>query len=364
MSLLLDARNKSQQTSSSAEGGSGLELTLEDSPKPAPSSTAASSATEHARATTESARATGQTLFSAKSASLAASRPRINRNLLLALGGTAILLAGGAGYVWYAIQPARPVAVAPPARPAPQVPKHDLVPGIAATQAAAAKPASIAPAAQEAPPAPARPAPRVHRQPRPSPAMLVEQQQQEPLDPILSDAYLAYRSGKLDQAELAYQHAHRLDASNIDAILGLAVIAQRQGNDSLAAHYYAQALVLDPRNAVANAGMSALTSASNPESRLKALLNEQPNSTALHFALGNKYAEQGRWSEAQQSYFNAYRLEPGNPQLAYNLAISLDHLGQKQAAAQYYQRALQLDPQQSAGFSHQQISQRIADLTR
>lgn len=355
MSLLLDARNKSQQASPSPEGGSGLELTLEDTPKPAPSGTAAPSATEQARSA-------GQTLFSAKSANPVASRPRINRTLLLALGGSAILLAGGAGYVWYAIQPVRPVAVAPPARPAPQAPKHDLVPGI--TAVVAEKPAGVAPARQETVPAPARPAPKVHRQPRSSPAVLVEQQQQEPLDPILKDAYLAYRSGRFDQAELAYQHAHRLDASNIDAILGLAVLAQRQGNDSLAAHYYAQALVLDPRNAVANAGMSALSSEGIPESRLKALLNEQPNSTALHFALGNQYAEQGRWSEAQQSYFDAYRLEPGNPQLAYNLAISLDRLGQKQAAAQYYQRALELDPQQSAGFSHKQISQRIADLTR
>jgi Flp pilus assembly protein TadD len=102
----------------------------------------------------------------------------------------------------------------------------------------------------------------------------------------------------------------------------------------------------------------------NPESRLKTLLNDQPGSAALHFALGNRYAEQSRWGEAQQSYFNAYRLDPGNAQLAVNLAISLDHLGQKKSAAQYYQQALQLDPDQSAGFNHKQISQRIEDLTR
>lgn len=187
--------------------------------------------------------------------------------------------------------------------------------------------------------------------------------QDEPIDPMLNNAYLAYSGGKFDQAEQLYRKVNNLDARNMDAILGLAVIAQRRGEDNLAAHYYAQALALDPRNAVANAGVSALSTADNRESRLKTLLNEQPDSSTLYFALGNRYAEQSRWAEAQQAYFNAYKLESGNSQLAYNLAISLDRLGQKKTAAQYYQRALQLDPGQHAGFDHSQITQRIEALT-
>src|SRR5450759_5046257 len=117
------------------------------------------------------------------------------------------------------------------------------------------------------------------------------------------------------------------------------------------------------RNVAANAGMSALTTDDNRESRLKTLLNEQQNSSSLHFALGNYYAEQARWGEAQQAYFNGYRLEPDNAELAFNLAVSLDRLGQKKSAAQYYQRALQLDPEHNAGFDHAKISQRIEELT-
>ena len=139
--------------------------------------------------------------------------------------------------------------------------------------------------------------------------MLIEQHQEEPIDPILNNAYLAYRSGKFDQAQQLYRRALNLDSSNTDALLGLAVIAQRRGEDNLAAHYYAQVLALDPRNAVANAGMSALSNDDNRESRLKTLLNEQPDSSSLHFALGNYYAEQARWGEAQQAYFNAYKVD-------------------------------------------------------
>jgi Flp pilus assembly protein TadD len=193
--------------------------------------------------------------------------------------------------------------------------------------------------------------------------VLVEMHQDEPIDPILNNAYLAYSGGKFEQAQQLYNEVLRLDGRNIDAILGLAVIAQRRGEDNLAVHYYAQALALDPRNAVANAGMSALSTNDNRESRLKTLLNEQPDSSTLYFALGNRYAEQSRWAEAQQAYFNAYKLESNNAQLAFNLAISLDRLGQKKSAAQYYQRALQLDPGQHAGFDHSQITQRIEALT-
>jgi len=354
MSLLLDARKKSQQAQSSQGGDgshSGIELSLEAIPNSRSSPEVATS-TDHARIA-------GGNLFGAKSHASPFARTSINRNLLIALAGTVLLLTAGAGYVWYATQQPPPIASARPAKPAlaPTPPQNNLVPEIVSPQAALPKPASAARLAHAVHPAAKSPGSRKDN------PVLVEQHQDEPIDPILNQAYLAYRGGKFDQAHQLYREVNNLDARNMDAILGLAAIAQRRGEDSTAAHYYAQALSLDPRNAVANAGMSALTTDDNRESRLKTLLNEQQDSSALHFALGNRYAEQARWAEAQQAYFNAYRLEPNNAELAFNLAISLDRLGQKQSAAQYYQRALQLDPQQNAGFDHKQISQRIEDLT-
>jgi len=110
--------------------------------------------------------------------------------------------------------------------------------------------------------------------------------------------------------------------------------------------------------------MSTLSNNENYESRLKTLLREQGSSAALHFALGNLYAEQSRWGEAQQAYFNAYSLDSKNADLAFNLAVSLDHLGQGKLAAQHYQQSLQLDQSRSANFDRAKISQRIEDLLR
>ncbi|HEU0282194.1 MAG TPA: tetratricopeptide repeat protein, partial [Gallionella sp.] len=169
----------------------------------------------------------------------------------------------------------------------------------------------------------------------------------------------------LNEAQQFYLAMFKKDAQNPDALLGLAAIAQQHGENLEAAQYFSRVLILDPRNAVANAGMSALNANDDyNESRLKTLLREQGNSAALHFALGNLYAGQSRWSEAQQAYFNAYTLESGSAEFSFNLAVSLDHLGQEKLAAQHYQRAIQLDPSHSAGFDHAQISQRMQELAR
>ncbi len=159
-------------------------------------------------------------------------------------------------------------------------------------------------------------------------------------------AWQAYRNGDLSTAGHRYSEILKLDAKNRDALLGMAAIAQQQSRDDTAVHYYRQVLVLDPRDPVAHAGILSLLnpgSEAGAESRLKLLLAQQPQSSALHFTLGNLYAEESRWGDAQQSYFSASNLEPDNAQFAFNLAISLDHLGKGGLAAQHYRRALQLD---------------------
>jgi tetratricopeptide (TPR) repeat protein len=366
MSLLLDARKKSQLAKAGQDNPSGLELSLEPHPKPAsgPEATPPSNS-----ASDDKARTVGRNLFNAKSGSATFVRPGPNHNLMIAIGaGAIVFFAAGAGYVWYAIslgntQPSRAVNLAAMSQQkhvaAPVPPQNNLVPGIVSTEAAAPKQPRNA--------KPRHAARRIARTASPTAhtndTVHIERRMEEPINPLLNNAYLAYRDGNFEQSQQLYLKALNLDSNNTDALLGLGVIAQRHGEDNLAAHYYAQVLALDPRNAVANSGMSALSDDDNRESRLKTLLNEQQNSSSLHFALGNYYAEQARWSEAQQSYFDAYKLAPDHAELAFNLAVSLDRLGQNKSAAQYYRRALQLDPQNHAGLDHTKISQRIEELT-
>ena len=420
MSLLLDARKKAELALQQADGrnkASSFELSLEDaaprsgaagsdtgllgatSPPGVTSPAAPSGAAAHAG----NQRAAGENLFKAKAAP-AHARMRLGFIPIVLICGVILAAAGGA-YVWHEISPASP-ALTPPTqstRPAPVTPSPLLA--VAATtaqnadihntvmQGASEEAAPVMPDATGAPLSPKRQQ-RISKKSQKksvasrsvtkmrqateegtasddSRAIKIQHRPARPaLDPALLTAYQAYQSGDFATADQHYRAVLQRDANNRDALLGLAAIAQQQSQDATAIGYYKRILALDPRDPVALAGLASLpsgTDATGTESRLKSLLAQQPQtpdarSAALHFVLGNHYAAQSRWGDAQQSYFNAYSLEPGNAQLAFNLAISLDHLQQTKLATQYYQRALQLDTANGAGFDHAQAQQRITAL--
>ena len=162
-----------------------------------------------------------------------------------------------------------------------------------------------------------------------------------------------------------YQLVLRNDAKNTDALLGLATIAAHQGNTERAHAYYLSALESDPNDPTAQAGVVNTRGQANSdlaESRLKTALSNQPDAPALLFALGNLYARQGRWSEAQQVYFRAYATDPDNPDFIFNLAVSLDHLRQNKLAAQYYQMALDAGGTRTTAFNRDQTRNRLLEL--
>ncbi len=98
------------------------------------------------------------------------------------------------------------------------------------------------------------------------------------------------------------------------------------------------------------------------ESRLKTLIGENRNSAPLQFNLANLYAAQSRWSDAESAYFNAYNLDKSKPDYAYNLAISLDHLGKKGIARRFYETALHLAEDSPAHFDVPAVRQRLAQI--
>lgn len=165
-------------------------------------------------------------------------------------------------------------------------------------------------------------------------------------DPVYAQlllAYEAYMVGEDAAAETHYRAAAALDANNRNALLGLASIAQRNGRLTEARSRYRQLLALNPKDGVAVAGMLSLRDHDDTvvsESRLKSMLRDEPESAHLHFALGLQYVSQGRWPDAQRAFFEAVRHTPGHADYNFNLAVSLDRLGQTGPAANYYRRAI------------------------
>lgn len=184
------------------------------------------------------------------------------------------------------------------------------------------------------------------------------------LHPDLNQAYQALAADDLNVADTHYRRVLKDEPHNRDALLGLAAVAARRGQIDSAVAYYLQLLELDPTDPDAIAGLAGLQQGdlTQAESRLKKALHQFPNASGVLFAMGNVYAQQARWSEAQQMYFRAFSSAPTNPDFAFNLAVSLDRLNQVKLAREYYQRALALTQTSAGNFNKQHVRKRVQAL--
>ena len=312
--------------------------------------------------------------------------PKSRSALWLLIGLGCIALLAGAAYFWWQLQavsggalakssPATPLFTQPPATlaatpaPAQIIAQHTEPPAEAAPFQAPPE-QKIAPA--EAPPV--EPTFRLQKPSGATPSQPADGRvrlspSQPKTNNTLERAYDALQQGRLEEAQRGYEQVLRSDPKNIDALLGIATIAAARGQTEQAYNLYQRALESDPNNATAQAGIINTRGQSDPgqsESRLKTALSNQPDSPALYFALGNLYAQQSRWSEAQQAYFRAYAGDPDNADFLFNLAVSLDHLHQNKLAAQYYQMALKTAETNGAtrpvSFDRIQVRVRISEL--
>lgn len=186
----------------------------------------------------------------------------------------------------------------------------------------------------------------------------------DPIETLLGQAYEKFQAADYDGANALYVQVLQREPQNRDGLLGAAAVAVKQQRLEFASQQYQQLLVLDPKDSLARAGLSSVNSDARDESQLKSMLREQPQAAHLYFALGTLYAKQNRWAEAQQAYFSAFSADSSNADYAYNLAVSLDRLGQYKTASGYYQKALQLAETHRGGFTAADLQTRIDQIAR
>ncbi len=381
-----DARQEAPATagaSAASTASAKAELTLEPL---APQETPAA----QPRPGTTREQAQAATVFQASAGPQVSGRgARARRNPLLVLGIIAVMIAI-AFAVYVALQILGPSSIAPPSPVAPRGPLPPLtqapqtapvVPVPAPLPAASVlppvgtetKPAvEPAPAVQPTPTPAPRPAPRAAAAAAPEQSraernrIVVSRGSPEPtMNPLLPRAYAALQANRLGEAKNLYGQMLRAEPQNIDALLGLAAIATIEGDSEEATKHYLRILELEPRNALAQTGLIGLLGRADPlaaESRLKSLIAREP-APYLYFTLGNLYADQSLWPAAQLAYFQAYHLEPTNPDYAYNLAVGLEHIGQLKAALGFYRRAAELAGSgEATHFNLAQAQERIGKL--
>jgi tetratricopeptide (TPR) repeat protein len=328
-------------------------------------------------------RATARKVFEAKF-----KEPNPKLPFYLTLAALSVFSVGVVVYFWYQLRPPYPLVNTNPQRPsaeaqvaaAQQAPVRptassnpaaasSAIPGLPANPPASQPAAPISPAAARPPSAapverpilspaprlapPSVNAPQASAPARPTPEVSVSRTAAQ-VHPRVDMGYAAYQAGDLAKARTDYEQALADEPGNRDALLGLAAIETRSGRFEAAEAQYLRLLQVNPRDSHAQAGLLALRSSrldpQASESRVKSMLAQDPGSHVLNFTLGNQFAQQGRWAEAQQEYFKAYAGDPENADFAYNLAVSLDHLRQRRLAHDYYVRAAALADKRGASF--------------
>ncbi len=404
-----------------AKSAAPLELSIAESPPPPPASDcrAMGRAAQRASAGGEAAdpagaeRAAAQKVFEAKF-----KEPNPRLPFYITVGVLGAFGVGVVIYFWIQLRPPPPLVNANPARSANEKPAAvgaekpaavasapasaatpGAIPGLPGTtpaQSAAAPAPAAAPAAQvpgaapatapaaSAPSAPAASTASTVSAPKPAAtgrgaargttaakggdgALSVTRGGPQ-IHPLVNAGYSAYQAGDLAKARGEYQQVLREEPDNRDALLGIAAVEMRAQRYDLADAYYQRILRADPRDPHAQAGLLALRSQQlDPvlvESRVKSLIAADRDANVLYFTLGNQYAQQGRWAEAQQAYFKAFAADPDNADYAFNVAVSLDQLHQPKLALEYYQRALALAEKRSASFAPEAARTRVQQLSR
>lgn len=226
-------------------------------------------------------------------------------------------------------------------------------------------PLPVAPASRGADPGPA-PAPERHRPHPPAEAraadvarrfevipmpqesdFVVKRHAAPPPDPRLSAAWMALLHGDPVAAIGGYEEVLADVPESRQAFLGIAAVEAQRGESARARRSYLRLLERDPADPLALAGLLELEPAGDPaarERRLKQLISRHPDIAPLHSAIGNLYAGEERWLDAERAYAQARTIEQraglNDPQTNYNLAVALDHLGNRGEARARYEEAL------------------------
>lgn len=185
-------------------------------------------------------------------------------------------------------------------------------------------------------------------------------------DPTMTIAgHNALRAGDLEGAKKLFRKALADNVNSIDAIVGLGAIYYQQGLLNNARAHFRRALNINPNNAYALASLANMLSkdaGTELKSTLLGLSEKYPNSSQLHFMLGNALAKEQQWQQAQSAYFNAFQKDQKNANYSLNLAIALDHLGKSQAAIKFYKDALALSAASNTQINVDMLNQRLTEL--
>ncbi|MEN6576860.1 MAG: tetratricopeptide repeat protein [Phycisphaerales bacterium] len=146
--------------------------------------------------------------------------------------------------------------------------------------------------------------------------------------PYVGLGVAALQVGKLDDAEVAFRVACRLDTRCAKAYAGLAMVAQQRCDYPQSFDLYMKSLELDTNNITALLGLFQVSCEMGSFAKviyyLQVYLDMHPGDMSVMFALSALYLKDGQTERARDMLLNLLALEPTN-QDAVNLLEEVEH---------------------------------------
>jgi len=138
--------------------------------------------------------------------------------------------------------------------------------------------------------------------------------------PYVGLGVVALQKDLLDDAEIAFRVACRLDVRCAKAYAGLAMVAQQRADYKRAFEMYLKCLELDVDNLTALLGLFQTSCQMGSFARvihyLQAYLNMHPGDTSVMFSLAALYMKDGRLARARTILLDVLALDPANTDAA------------------------------------------------
>jgi len=147
-------------------------------------------------------------------------------------------------------------------------------------------------------------------------------------DPYVGLGVVALQNNQLDDAEIAFKVACRLDANCAKAYAGLGLTAQQRTDYKQAFEMYLKSLELDTENLIALLGLfqasRQMGSFAQVTHYLEVYLNLHPGDTSVMFPLAALYMKDGRFEESKKVLLEVLTLDENHKDAA-NLLEEVEH---------------------------------------
>ncbi len=147
-------------------------------------------------------------------------------------------------------------------------------------------------------------------------------------DPYVGLGVVALQNNQLDEAEIAFKVACRLNANCAKAYAGLGLTAQQRTDYKQAFEMYLKCLELDTENLIALLGLfqasCQMGSFAQVTHYLEIYLNMHPGDTSVMFPLAALYMKDGRFEESKKVLLDVLILDENHKDAA-NLLEEVEH---------------------------------------